>query len=202
MSAASAEPAATPTVVLVEGLSDRIALESLAARHDRDLTAAGVSVVAMLGITNIRRYVLEHRRADPTVRLAGLYDAKEEPFVRRALAAAAIAEESADPGESGFFRCEADLEDELIRALGLARALAVVAEADEMRSFQLLSQMPAQAGWSRRAVLRRFLGSQGGRKARYARLFVEALPPDTEPAPLRALLDHVCTPGARPATNA
>lgn len=197
----SAHPASRTTVVLVEGASDQIALRTLAAARGRDLEAEGVDVVAMHGITNIRRFVLEHVRAGSGARLAGLYDAPEDPFVRRALEVAGLAAESDDPAASAFFRCQVDLEDELIRALGLARALAVVAEADEMRSFQLLSQMPAQAGWSRRAVLRRFLGSQAGRKARYARLFVEALPPGAEPAPLRGLLDHLSLPSTGAATK-
>src|SRR5882672_4984708 len=41
-------------VVLVEGLSDRRALEALAARRGRDLGAEGVSVVSIGGATNIR----------------------------------------------------------------------------------------------------------------------------------------------------
>ena len=40
-------------------------------------------------------------------------------------------------------------------------------------------------------MLRRFLGSQSGRKARYAALFVEALDLDAVPDPLTAVLAHV-----------
>ena len=54
---------------------------------------------------------------------------------------------------------------------------------------RLLAGMPAQRGWTREAVLNRFLGSKSGRKARYAGLFVEALEPDRAPVPLSALLD-------------
>ena len=41
------------------------------------------------------------------------------------------------------------------------------------------------------AVLRRFLGSRSGRKARYAALLVEALEPGREPAPLAGVLARV-----------
>lgn len=61
-------------VVLVEGTSDRNAVEAVARRRGRDLAAEGVSVVAMGGYGNLPR-VLEHHRGVP---VAGLYDAGEE----------------------------------------------------------------------------------------------------------------------------
>ena len=48
--------------------------------------------------------------------------------------------------------------------------------------------MPAQRGWTQEALLRRFLTSRSGRKARYAALFVEALDLDRVPRPLTAVL--------------
>ncbi|MCM0678822.1 hypothetical protein NCC78_29740, partial [Micromonospora phytophila] len=45
------------TVVLVEGVSDRAAVETLAARRGRDLDAEGVRVVAMGGATNIGHFL-------------------------------------------------------------------------------------------------------------------------------------------------
>ena len=93
----------------------------------------------------------------------------------------------------GFFKCTEDLEDELMRALGVERVEAVIESAGEGHSLHLLAGMPSQRDWTREAVLNRFLGSKSGRKARYARLFVEALEPDRAPEPLRALLDVVCS---------
>ena len=173
------------SVVLVEGHSDRIALETLARRQGRDL--GDVEVLAMGGITNARAHVL--RLAPTGVRLAGLYDAAEEGYVRRALAAGGLAGPDADPAASGFHRCVADLEDELIRALGTDAVEAVIESAGETRSLRLLAQMPAQRGWDRVALVRRFLTSRSGRKARYARLLVEALDLGHVPAPLTAVLD-------------
>jgi hypothetical protein len=72
-------------VVLVEGVSDRAALEVLADRRGMDLAAAGIEIVPMAGITNIGHYLDLYRAAGRDVRVAGLYDDGEERFVRRAL---------------------------------------------------------------------------------------------------------------------
>jgi hypothetical protein len=77
-------------VVLVEGISDRVALEALARRRGRALDAAGVSVVAMGGATNIGRYLERFGPAGLDVRLAGRCDAAEEPYFRRALGRAGL----------------------------------------------------------------------------------------------------------------
>lgn len=177
-------------VVLVEGLSDQIALHALARRAGRDLADEGIDVLAMGGITNTRTYAARYGPAGLGLRLAGLYDAAEESFVRKGLAAAGLTTALQNGGltELGFHRCDRDLEDELIRALELDGAESVIEAAGELRSLRLLARMPAQREWTREEVLRRFLGSQAGRKARYAKLFVEAAEPGREPAPLAALL--------------
>jgi uncharacterized protein (DUF2384 family) len=84
-----------------------------------------------------------------------------------------------------------DLEDELIRALGIEAVEAVIEAAGETRSLRLLAGMPAQRGWRREAVLRRFMGARSGRKARYAELLVDALEPDRAPEPLAAVLARI-----------
>jgi hypothetical protein len=61
-------------VVLVEGLSDRIAVETLAARQGRDLAAEGVAVTPIGGAQAIGRALAGLR---PGVRVAGLCDAGE-----------------------------------------------------------------------------------------------------------------------------
>ena len=186
-------------VVLVEGNSDRVALRTLAERQGRDLGAEGVEVVAMGGITNTRAFATRYGPAGLDVPLAGLYDVGEEAILRRGLAAAglAAATDPDGPRRLGFHACSADLEDELIRALGVEGVEAVVAAAGEAQSLRLLTRMPAQRGWTRVAVLRRFLGSRAGRKARYAALMVDALDPARAPAPLTAVLDRVALPHAR-----
>lgn len=180
-------------VVLVEGNSDRVALHTLAACLGRDLAAEGVEVVAMGGITNTRTFASRYGPRGFDVPLAGLYDAAEEAKLRHGLAAAGL--DAAPPHDGlaglGFYKCSADLEDELIRALGVADVEAVIEAAGESHSLRLLERMPAQRGWTRDAVLRRFIGSKSGRKARYAALLVEALGPDRAPEPLVNVLARV-----------
>jgi hypothetical protein len=180
-------------VVLVEGNSDRVALLTLADRRRRDLAAEGIEVVAMDGITNTRAFASRYGPHGLDVPLAGLYDAGEETKLRKGLAAAGLETALERDGlvRLGFYQCSADLEDELIRALGVAAVEAVIEAAGETRSLQLLAGMPAQRDWTREAVLRRFLGSRSGRKARYAALLVDALKPGQEPEPLASVLARV-----------
>jgi hypothetical protein len=180
-------------VVLVEGNSDRVALQTLARRRGRDLAAEGIEVVAMGGITNTRAFASRFGPCGLDVPLVGLYDAGEEAKLRQGLAAAGLGAAGEPDGLSrlGFYKCSADLEDELIRALGVERVEAVIESAGETRSLRLLAGMPAQRGWTRAAVLRRFLGVRSGRKARYAALLVEAFEPGHAPEPLSAVLERV-----------
>ncbi len=180
-------------VVLVEGNSDRVALCTLAQCLGRDLDDERVEVVAMGGITNTRAFATRYGPLGLALPLAGLYDIGEKAVLRRGLVAAglAVADEPNELEGLGFYACDRDLEEELLRALGTDAVEAVIAQAGEAPSLRLLAGMPAQRGWTRLAVLRRFLGSQSGRKARYAELFVRALSPDRVPEPLAALLAHV-----------
>jgi predicted ATP-dependent endonuclease of OLD family len=71
----------TRAVVIVEGDSDRVALETLAKRRGRDLAAEGVEIVPIGGAHAIRRYrVAEANGSDE---LAGLVDAGGDPQARR-----------------------------------------------------------------------------------------------------------------------
>jgi hypothetical protein len=179
--------------VLVEGTSDRVALLTVATRLGRDLSAEGIEVVAMGGITNVRAFASRYGPRGLGLRLAGLYDAPEEDKLRRGLTAAGLpaALQPNGPALIGFHGCSADLEDELIRALGVDRVAAVIDAAGEGPSLRRLSQMPVQRDWTRAAVLRRFLGSRAGRKERYAALLVQALELDQVPEPLLAVLGQV-----------
>jgi hypothetical protein len=168
-------------VVLVEGESDRAAVVTLARRLGRDLEGQGIEVVAMGGITNTRSFALRYGPQGLGVPLAGLYDVADEDKLRRGLAVAGV-----DPRR--FHRCTEDLEDELIRALGVEAVEAVIDAAGETRSLTLLAGMPAQREWTRERILRRFVGVRSGRKAKYAVLLTEALEPGREPEPLVALL--------------
>ena len=177
-------------VVLVEGVSDLVALQAVAVRQGRDLEAEGIDIVAMGGVTNTRTFAARYGPLGLGIQLAGLYDVPDETKVRHGLADAGLGAALEPEGlrALGFYGCAADLEEELIRALGVDAVEAVIEEAGQSRSLRLLAQMPAQREWSREAVLRRFLGAGSGRKARYAALLVEALAPDRVPQPLADVL--------------
>jgi len=181
----------TRAVVLVEGVSDRVALETLAERRGRDLRAEGVSVVAIGGAQALGRVLGELEPRD--LALAGLCDAGEEGAFRRGLARAGLGSPStrAEMERLGFYVCVEDLEDELIRAVGAAAVEEVVEAQRELRSFRTMQKQPAWHGRTREEQLRRLMGSGGRRKIRYARLLVEALDLGRMPRPLDRVLGHV-----------
>lgn len=180
------------TVVLVEGVSDRVAVEALARRRGRALRAEGVHILAMGGATNISRFVAHVGPAGLGLRLAGLCDAGEQEHVRSALRRAGFDCRSRTDLEAlGFFVCEADLEDELIRALGTAAMEQVIAADGKLSSFRTLQRQPAQRSQTMTHQLRRFIGGRSGHKHRYARLLVDALDLDRVPPPLDRLLDRL-----------
>jgi hypothetical protein len=180
-------------VVLVEGISDQFALEALAGRRGRNLDAEGISVVPIGGAQAIGRFLDQLGPRGLNVRLAGLCDAAEEGDFRRGLERAGFGSEltRADMEALGFYVCVVDLEDELIRALGAASVERVVAAQRELGSFRTLQKQPAWQGRTVEEQLRRFMGSAGKRKIRYARLLVEALDLTRVPRPLDRVLAHV-----------
>ena len=180
-------------IVLVEGISDRVALETLAERLGRNLEAEGVSIVAIGGAQAIRRVVVELGPRERNVRLAGLCDAGEERAFRRGLELAGLGSPAtrSELEALGFYVCEADLEDELIRALGAAAVEEVVEAQGDLRPFRTMQKQPEWRGRPREEQLRRFMGSGGRRKIRYARLLVDALDLTQVPQPLERVLAHV-----------
>jgi len=174
------------TVVLVEGSSDQVALETLADRRGRDLAAAGIAVVPMGGARNIRRFLEQFGPRGLNLGLAGLCDAGEEGDFRRGLEWAGLGSNlgRAEMEALGFYVCVADLEDELIRCLGAAAVEQVVEAQGELGSFRTFQRQPAWRARSSQEQLRRFIGTHSGRKIRYARLLVDALELTSVPRPL------------------
>src|SRR5690348_9905875 len=97
-------------VVLVEGISDRAAVEALAERRGRDLAAEGVSVVPIGGAQAIGRFLVRFGPQGLGLRLAGLCDAGEELEFRRGLERAGLGASltRARMERLGFYVCEAD----------------------------------------------------------------------------------------------
>ena len=178
-------------VVLVEGLSDQAAIEALAERRGIDLAAERIDVVPIGGAQAIGRY-LERLGG---MRLAGLCDEAEEPKFRRGLERAGLGSDldRAAMERLGFYVCEADLEEELIRAVGAEGVLRVAEEQGDLSKFRTLQKQPSWRGRPVEEQLKRFMGSGGRRKIRYARLLVQAVEPEAVPHPLVGVLDHVST---------
>jgi hypothetical protein len=180
------------TVVLVEGISDQVALEALAERRGRDLEAEGVSVVPIGGAQAIGRFLDLFGPQGADVRMAGLCDVGEEGDFRRGLERTGLGSNltRADMERLGFYVCVADLEDELIRSLGASAVEQVIDARGDLRSFRTLQKQPAWRGRKPEEQLRRWFGSYGG-KIEYSRLLVEALDLARVPRPLDRLLAHV-----------
>ena len=161
-------------VVLVEGITDRIALEAVAAKLGLDLTRTGIEIVPIGGAQAVRRAYAEYEGKQ----VAGLCDAGEERWFRRVL------------GDATYV-CDKDLEDELIRALGAERVQDVVAAQGELETFRSFQN---QVFWRGRPVerqLRRWL-QNGGRYLRYPPLLVEVMERDEVPRPLSDVLAAAC----------
>ena len=181
------------TIVLVEGVTDELALTLAARRLGRDLKAEGVSVVPINGAHAISRFLRQLAAEEPGAKLAGLYDEGEEEVIRAALQRAGYGPnlDRSQLEGVGFFACVADLEDELIRAAGetnLARLIELEGDAQPWRAFR------NQHAWHGRPVdqqFRRFIRSVSERNSRYIRAIVETIDPSRLPRPLRLLLDYV-----------
>ena len=184
---------AVRTVVLVEGISDRLAVAALAERRGRDLGAEGVSVVPIGGAQAIGSFLDRFGPRGLDLRLAGLCDAAEERHFQRALERAGLGSNlaRADLEALGFFVCVADLEDELIRSLGAAAVEDVLAAQGDLESFRTFQKQPAWRVRTTEEQLRRFLGTHSGRKIQSAALLVDALDLTRVPRPLDRLLAHV-----------
>ena len=155
-------------VVLVEGITDRLALEAVAERLALDLD--GIEIVPIGGAQAIRRVAAEYEGE----RVVGLCDAGEERYFRRVL------------GDATYV-CDEDLEDELIRALGADGVQEVVAAQGELETFRSFQNQLFWRGKPVEAQLRRWL-QNGGRYLRYPPLLVGALEPDEIPRPLAGVL--------------
>jgi hypothetical protein len=166
-----------PAVVLLEGRSDVAAVRVVATTVG--LPSGAYRLVDMGGVTNVRRY------------LAAATDAGEAHVVARAL--------GVDEGElagHGFSVCDADLEDELIRACGPDVVLDVLDRQGLSARLATFRNQPAWRGRPLPDQLHRFAGTMSGRKSLLAAALAAALEPDQIPAPLSRLLDRIAAGSA------
>jgi hypothetical protein len=190
---ALARTAGARAIVLVEGISDQIALERLAVRRGRDLEKEAVVILPAGGVQGVTRFLRQFGPEGAGARLAGLCDAGEEGIVRRGLAVAGVGapRNRADMERMGFHVCVEDLEDELIRAVGATRIEELFDSQGDLGSFRTLQRQPAWRGRDTEDQMRRFFGAGYARKLRYARLLTEAADPARVPRPLDAVLAAV-----------
>lgn len=177
-------------VILVEGPSDRVAVEALAERLGRDLAANRWAVVAMGGASSFGHFLGALGPTGRGLRLAGLCDRAEVGALLQGLERAGLHDHptSADLATLGFFVCIEDLEDELVRAVGPDRVEGVFGVHGDLRAWRTFQRQPAQRGRSPVGGIRRFLGAGSGRKVAYSRRLVEALDLAAIPGPLAAVL--------------
>jgi hypothetical protein len=166
-------------VVLVEGTSDCLAVETLARRRGRDLEAEGLAVVPMGGYGNLPRVLAQYS----DLRLAGLYDVGEERHFLRALQC----DDRDELERTGFYACTRDLEDELTRAVGPDGMERVLGEQGELRAFRTYQKQPAHRA---RPLEEQLHGFMWNRKQKYAVLLVEALDLERVPRPLDRVLAY------------
>jgi hypothetical protein len=183
---------AAQKVILVEGRSDQAALETLAGRRGQVLGSGGIQVVAMGGATSIGHFLDVLGPRGINAKLAGLCDVGQEGHVRAALARAGLGSSTSRSSMEalGFYVCVADLEDELIRAVGPVAVEQIIRAQGDLRSFRTFQRQPAQQRQSAGEQLHRFMGTRSGRKSQYARLLAQALDLAQVPRPLDRVLAH------------
>jgi hypothetical protein len=178
--------------ILVEGWSDQAALEALAHRRGLNLAAERIVILPVGGATNTGNFLDALGPPGLGVQLAGLVDANEEQHLWRGLERVGLGTNLGRAGAEalGFFVCDADLEDELIRALGAPTVERLLAVQGELESFRRFQNQPAQRARERHAQLRRFMGTRARRKIRYGALLANALDLRCVPRALDAVLAH------------
>ncbi|WP_035940727.1 hypothetical protein [Knoellia aerolata] len=201
MSSSAGPPSGGRTWVLLEGTSDVAAVRALRATRGVRPEDEPCRLVDMGGATNIRRHLEAARAADPRPTVVGLCDEREATFFVRALED--LQEVPVDGGGGGgnlsvedlpahgFHVCRRDLEDELIRALGVDGSRAVLAEVGLDTAFAAFTRQPAWQGRPAHEQLRRFCGTTSGRKELLAAALAGAIDEGSCPPPLAALLDSM-----------
>jgi energy-coupling factor transporter ATP-binding protein EcfA2 len=176
------------TIVLVEGDSDRLAVETLAERKGRNLDAESVSVVPINGASKAETYIALFGPHGFQIKLAGLCDEGDEGFFARGLDRSGIALQPSrtDMQNAGFFVCVRDLEEELIRSLGANKAEQVIDSNGDLGTFR---QFQRQSAWQGQSLSDQIVGFiKAKRKVEYAPLLVDALDLANVPAPLEGVL--------------
>lgn len=170
------------SIILVEGISDQIALETMADRLGRDLRSDAVVVLPIGGAHAVRNLVAEIGDRDG-LRMSGVVDeAEAELFAAAADGAPHFAPER-------IHVCVCDLEDELIRAVDRTTFEELLDDEGDLHAFRTLQKQPSWRDQPFEAQMHRWLRSISGRPNRYADRVLRH--PDARlPAPLVAAVEQ------------
>lgn len=191
MSPQNAEAFFARKAILVEGLSDKYAIQALAVRKGKSLDAAGVSIVDMSGAGGIRPFLGLLGPNGLGVEVMGLCDKSDEVKWSKALGENGFAKglDRAGMAKLKFFVCDEDLEAVLITAITAAEVLKVVQSQGDKTAFEVFAKQPAHAGHTLEKQLHDFI--HGGRNIVYASLLVDALDLAKVPASLEGIVNEV-----------
>ncbi len=179
--AALAAAADATVVVLVEGISDQIAVDAMLARSERrlDHDVVAVPIGGAQAVDNALARFTE--RDDLTV--LGLCDHAEANFFADAFAAHGF--------DGNYFVCNPDLEAELIAAFEPHELEVIIAAQGELKSLRIMQK---QAAWRERPFdeqVHRWIRARALRSSRYASVLIEAASKERLPPPLRELIARI-----------
>jgi hypothetical protein len=176
-------------VVFVEGFSDLLAVRACASTLDIDLDARGVSLISLEGADILQHYLSLLGPSGLNVRMRGLCDLDKEARWTALLTVAGISINSrSDLNAAGFHVAEADLEEELVKALGITDTERVISEAGLTNRLEGFEKQPTNAGLSREDLLTAFAGTL---KIKLAPLLASEIPASDIPGPIKALLEGI-----------
>jgi putative ATP-dependent endonuclease of the OLD family len=173
-------------IMFVEGPADRLAVLSLARRNNWSLDSMGLTVIALNGADVLGWYLKLFGPKGFQLPVCGLCDLDHVTQWASYLEDAGFGTNLSprDMEIAGFFVCDSDLEDELIRALGEAIVLQAIQENGDTNAWTLFRQQPKYRTMNQSDQIREFLAK---RKVGYAPLLVSKLS-STIPRPLQEVL--------------
>jgi len=182
----TAEACFARKVVLVEGYSDRVALLHLATRLKRDLDAEGITIIAMDGGSGLGTYLRLFGSTGLKLHVTGMCDEdKEAQWLSELQKAGFSITDRASMQAAGFVVCVKDLEQEFVKALGLAGAQSVIANEGKAGAFAAFQKQPAHGVVPLDEQLRRYFQKD---KIRWAVPLMEAINLKAIPRPLNELV--------------
>jgi predicted ATPase len=186
LSSETAEGFFAKKIMFVEGPSDHLAILALAKKKNLSLDSLGVSIVTLNGAGILTWYLKLFGPSGFGLSLCGLCDSDHLSEWSKVLEGAGLGTNlsQATMEAIGFFVCVRDLEDELIKALGLAKVIQIIDQIGDNGAWNIFCQQPKNKGLSQAEQLHAFLTK---RKVLYAPLLVSKLS-TTIPRPLEEVL--------------